>query len=215
MATIYFPSCKFSAFSPESSQKICNYLQTQHNMIIGECCRKGRLALTKEDTAVFICHTCRAICAESSAAGQTLSLWEIMDGAPQLSLPDYKGLELSIQDCWRSFDKVNEQKAVRNLLTKMNISIIEQEDNFEKTKFCGTSLFSGAHEENNMLAPKRFGGSNIFISLAEEEQISHMKAHCKNIITESVLCYCVTCAMGINAGGKKAIHLLDLIYNKS
>ena len=215
MSMVYFPSCKFSAFSPESSQKICCYLQIRHNMIIGECCRKDRLSLTKEDSAVFICHTCRAICEESSSAGYTLSLWEILDSDPQLPLPDYKGLALTVQDCRRSFDKTNEQKAVRNLLNKMNISIIEQEDNFEKTKFCGISLFSGAHEENNMLAPKRFGQSNIFINLSEEEKVLRMKEHCQNITTESVLCYCVTCAMGINAGGKKAIHLLDLIYDKS
>ena len=213
MAMIYFPSCKFSAYSPESSKKICDYLRNRYDMKVMGCCRKGRLALTKEDTAVFICHTCTAICEESSEAGNVISLWELLDNDCELHLPNHNGLTLTIQDCWRSFDNKNEQKAVRNLLDKMNITIIEQEENFEKSIFCGTSLFNGINEENNMLAPKRFGESGIFTSLSPEEQIWRMKEHCKNIQTESVLCYCVTCLNGINAGGKNAVHLLDLICN--
>ena len=214
MAFVYFPSCKFIGFSPDSSEKVCEYLFNRFGMRIAACCRKDRRSLTKDDTAVLICHTCAAICEESSSAGNILSLWEIMDGDNELSFPDFKSLELTVQDCWRSSGRIKEQMAVRSLLKKMNISVIEQEENFEKTKFCGKSLYNGPHEENNNLVQNRFGKSGIFTKLSEEEQISRMTEHCRNISTDAVLCHCVTCAGGIEAGGKKAVHLLDLIYNK-
>ena len=217
MAAIYFPSCKFSAAFPESSKKIQKYLKERHGMEIAGCCRKSRLSLTEKDTAIFICHTCMAICEESSNVGKTLSLWELLNNDIDFKLPDYGGMKLTVQDCWRSFDRKNEQKCVRNLLKKINISIVEQNENFEKTKFCGTSLFNGPDEENNRLVPSRLGScsESVFTSLSPSLQKQKMEAHCSHINTGSVLCYCATCTKGVEIGGKRAIHLLNLIYDKS
>lgn len=45
-----------------------------------------------------------------------------------------------------------------------------------------------------------------------EEQVSHFKKHCEQIQTEKVVCYCKFCTDGINMGGKKGIHLLELLF---
>ena len=68
MSTIYYPSCKFTAMSPESSEKISDYLSREHDITIEGCCRPSHPHLTAQDTAITICNTCAAICSEDSPA---------------------------------------------------------------------------------------------------------------------------------------------------
>ncbi len=88
---------------------------------------------------------------------------------------------MTVQDCWRSYDNFSEQKAVRSLLKKMNIDIVEQEENYEKTKFCGISLYKPAPGRNLKLAPRRFveNADGKFIPHTKEQQIQLMREHCK------------------------------------
>ncbi len=212
MATIYYPSCKFTAFSPDSSEKICQILQSRYGYTIAGCCRPHHQTLTAKDTVVTVCNTCAAICLEDSPA-KVVSLWEIIDQDPDFPLPDYSGEVMTLQDCWRAYDRPEVQHAVRNLLKKMHIQVVELEDNRENTRFCGMSTHIPLLEANGRFAPRRFiqQAEGQFIPKSEEERIHLMKKHCEKITTDKVVCYCVPCTQGIRKGGKQGIHLLDLI----
>ena len=212
MAYIYYPSCKFTAFSPESSAAISKILKERYGFTIAGCCRPGHKELTAADTAVTVCNTCAAICSEDSLAA-SISLWEILDQDDAFPLPDYSREEMTLQDCWRAYDRPKLQDAVRSLLRKMNVTIIEQEENREKTRFCGASLYMPLAKENGLYAPHRFieNAQGFFIPHTKEEQQTLMKEHCAKIYTDKVVCYCVPCTKGIRMGGKQGIHLLDLI----
>ena len=213
MAVYYYPSCKFTAFSPKTSEQICDYLSKRYGMVIQGCCRPAHPLMTAEDTAVCICNTCAAICSEDSRA-KVVSLWEILRDDDEFPFPDLHGEAMTLQDCWRCYDRRAEQESVRSILRRMNVSIVELDENHEKTRFCGMSLHQPLVQANADFAPIRFieNASGMFISKPEEEQRALMAAHCGKIQTDKVVCYCVPCTKGISAGGKQGIHLLDLLF---
>ena len=89
MPLVYFPSCKFTAKYPQTSQAIQRYLQGKAR--VAGCCRPGLDELTEGDTAVYICNTCAAFLRESSRAKTVLSLWEVVLGDSDFPFPDHRG----------------------------------------------------------------------------------------------------------------------------
>lgn len=215
MNMIYFPSCKFTAYSPESSRKIKEYLQTNYDMKIAGCCRPGHKSVAKEDTVVYICNTCGAFCRESSAANQVISVWELLADDKNFIFPDYQHKKITLQDCWRSYDNLAQQQAIRKILSRMNIDVLEMEENHHNTKYCGVSTYEPLPKQNGELAPQRFieNAEGFFSSHTPEEQASRMKEHCAALQTDEVVGYCTTCIKGIDLGGKKGVHLLDLLFS--
>jgi len=214
MAVYYYPSCKFTAFSPITSKRITEYLIKRFDMTIQGCCRPTHQLMTGDDTAVCVCNTCAAICTEDSTA-QVISLWEILQDDDEFPFPDLHQETMALQDCWRCYDRRAEQDAVRSILRKMNVDIAPLDENYEKTRFCGMSLHQPLVPANAVFAPKRFveDADGMFISKDAEEQKSLMEEHCRKIPADKVICYCVPCTKGIRAGGKQGIHLLDLLFN--
>lgn len=214
MATIYYPSCKFTAFSPDSSKEISDYLARRFGMTVAGCCRPAHGAMTEDDTAVCICNTCATICGEDSKA-KVVSIWEILQNDDEFPFPDLHHEKMTLQDCWRCRDNRAEQDAVRNILRKINVDIVEQEENYDKTHFCGTTLYQPLPEANGRFAPRHFieEAEGMFRPHTPEEQRALMEAHCANIHTDKVICYCVPCTQGIRTGGKQGIHLMDLLLH--
>ena len=100
------------------------------------------------------------------------------------------------------------------ILKKLNFEIVELEENFERTKFCGFSLYQPQPARNAKLAPKRFveNAAGFFQEHTQEEKENLMREHCKKISTEKVVAYCHYCARGLRLGGKKTFHLAELLF---
>ncbi|XEQ97635.1 hypothetical protein SPX_24990 [Sporomusa paucivorans] len=214
MSAIYLPSCKFTAHSPEASKRIKNYLSENYDIQIGGCCRPFHKQLTSDDTVIYICNTCSAFCLEDSAAEKIISVWELLAEDTHFSFPDYSHRKMALQDCWRSYDNAAQQKAVRRILQRMNINIEELDENYNKTRFCGVSLYEPLPKQNGEFAPNRFieNAEGLFIPHTEDEQAALMKKHCDKINSHEVVCYCTACIKGINLGEKNGVHLLDLMF---
>lgn len=77
-----------------------------------------------------------------------------------------------MQDCWRFKENCAEQDAVRELMRRMNINIVELAENHERTQFCGYSIYQPQPPRNAKLAPKRFvdGAKGLFKEHTEEEK---------------------------------------------
>lgn len=215
MATIYFPSCKFQASYPETAKKAARYISTRYGMTITGCCR-GKLQLVQEeDIAVCICSACSAFCYESSQAREVISIWEVLAKDEHFPFPDYQGEEITLQDCWRAYDKRSEQEAIRELMRKMNIRVVELPENYEKTRFCGTLVLQVPPAYYGQFAPKRFGKEvpdGFFQAYTDEDKLERMQRHCAGIPTEKAACSCVACAKGIDLGGKKSVHVMELLF---
>ena len=215
MANILFPGCKASMAYPEASKKLRSYMKDKYHIAPIGCCRVNHQKLTVEDTAIVVCNNCAAIMEESANPGKIEFVWEIIDSDKNFPFPDYKGEVMTIQDCWIAYEKLGLQELVRTLLKKMNIQYVELEENFAKTRFCGTNLLSLCTDSNAKLAHRRYveQGAHMFTPATPEEQIIHFKKHCQQIQTEKVVCYCKFCTEAINLGGKQGIHLLELLFN--
>ena len=213
MAYLFFPSCKVTARFRKPSMAARGYIHQRFRISPNGCCRPGHQKLTAEDTAIVICNNCAAIIEENTDASIEY-LWQVIDQDPDFPFPDYHGEKMTVQDCWVAFERRQVQEAVRSLLGKMHIEIVEQEENFEKTKFCGVNLLQPCTESNAALAPKRYVERfpHMFTPMSAKEQVRHFQKHCEQIQTQKVVCSCKFCTEAILLGGKEGIHLLELLF---
>lgn len=234
---IYVASCVFTEEYPELSRKVQEYVRAAFGLPIIRCCvasykvgefenrmpdwyREEWRALPHYEkfpagsTMVSLCHNCSAIFEERHPEIQRQSLWELILEDKNFRYPDYGGEKISVQDCWRQKENRAEQEAVRELLRRMNFQIVELEENFERTKFCGYSLYQPQPPRNPKLAPKRFlyGAQGLFQEHSQEEKLRLMRKHCAKIPTEKVAAYCHYCVRGLNLGGKIGLHLARLLF---
>ncbi|MBX4270059.1 hypothetical protein [Clostridium estertheticum] len=232
---IFIASCVFTREYPALSAKIQKYLKERFEMQIIRCCVPNyktvafendmpdwyretwhKIPAYKEfkpgDVMVSICHNCSAIFEESKPEIPVKSLWELLLEDSKFPFADYGHEKMTVQDCWRSRDKHKEQNAVRALLKKMNIDVVELPD--EKKDFCGVSLYQPAPPRNLKLAPNRFvtNAAEKFLPHTEEESLALMQEYCKKIPTEKVVAYCHYCVKGLRIGGKDTIHLASLLF---
>ena len=207
----YFPSCNFTAAFPEVSKKLKSYLSTK-GVDIGTCCRLTQSKLTPNDNLITICFTCSAITSENNPETHQISIWEYLLSI-DFDWPDYHGEEMVLQDCFRARNKPEVYNAVRECLRRMNITIIELEENKDKTMFDGTWLYNPQIESNLKNAPIYFNDiqDNYTNIKTNEEQLNLMKQHVTLYKDKKVVDYCTACHKGILLGGGNAIHILELI----
>lgn len=241
MSTSYYiAACAFTKKFPEISLKIQNYVKDRFNYNVVRCCvpkykleeytlkmpewyrdswsqlKDSHYAETG-DTVYSICHNCSAIIEEQTHNVNVKSIWELIAENESFKSPDYSGKTITVQDCWRAYDRIEEQLAVRKILSKMNIKVVELEKNFGNTEFCGFSLLQPCFPRNRVLAPKRYGeaaeNTGKFIPHTDEQKLEIMKKHCSQITTDEVVCYCHYCLEGLQLGGANALHLAQLVFN--
>lgn len=232
----YIASCVFTEEYPELSKKIQGYI-AEKNLPIIRCCVANYKVEEFEDrmpenyredwkkilhykkfptgsTMISLCHNCAAIFEERHPEIFCKSLWEFILEDKNFSYPNLQGEKITVQDCWRQKENRAEQNAVRGILTKMNVKIVELGENFGRTKFCGYSLYQPQPPRNAKLAPKRFveNAKGFFEEHTQEEKEILMKNYCKQIQTEKVVAYCHYCVRGLKLGGKKTFHLAELLF---
>lgn len=233
----FVAGCMFAARYPELNLIIRDYA-VRKGLAAVRCCVPGWKITEYEDkmpegelrdawralphTADFqpgdevwsLCHNCSNIIEETHTGVAVHSLWELVDADPEFPLPDYSGLKVTVQDCWRAKERAEEQAAVRSLLRKMNIEYVEAEEHHAQTDFCGTSLYRAQIARNPKLAPKHYaeGAVGKFIPHSDEEQARIMKAHCAKYTTEMVVCYCHYCLEGLAVGGVDGRHIAHMLF---
>ena len=240
MAEYYIASCVFTSQFPELSRRIQDYVRNRFGFTVVRCCvSKYKLREFEEkmpegnlrdcwsslpDSGVFsegdriysLCHNCNNIIEEMHPDVQIHSLWELIDSDPAFSFPDFHGLRAYVQDCWRSKERRDEQDAVRSLLAKMNIEVMEVADNRERTDFCGVSLYRPQPPRNPKLAPKHYveGAAGKFLPHSPEEQREIMQNYCRQFGSNKIVCYCHYCYEGLLIGSANASHLAQLLFER-
>ena len=212
----YFPSCNFTKLRPETSEKIKSFMATKGVRVVG-CCRPGHKALSGwNDTVITVCETCSIIIGENRPAAKVISLYEFIDSLPDFPFPDYKGERITLQDCYRAKTREAEKAAVRSVLRKMNVEIVELSGTEEEINFDGSFLFGPMRPDNFTLAPLRFAEIKKDMQPKSPEEIdAYLKIYCQRFTTERVTCYCNSCLSGLVQGlpeGKQAVHVAELLF---
>ena len=122
------------------------------------CCRVDHGKSTQEDTAWWCATTAPTSSPRAETPGSIEFVWEIIDNDPDFPFPDYHGEKMTIQDCWLAVEKRHVQDAIRSLMRKMNIQVVELPENHEKTTFCGMNLTAECNPSNAKLAPQALRG---------------------------------------------------------
>lgn len=232
----YILGCMFTERLPEVSQKIRAYIENRYDMKIVRCCVPGwkvkeheekmpniwydewktykqSEVFVPEDRTWSVCPNCVNIIDEWRRA-ESYSLWELIAQDKAFPFPDYSGMKVTLQDCFRIRDRKEIQDAVRYLLYKMNIEYVEAEKNHDKADFCGKTLYKPQIERNPKLAPKHYkeNTEGLFLEHSEDEQNAIMKEYCKQYKTDTVICYCHYCLDGLIAGGVDGKHIAELLF---
>lgn len=199
MTTFYLPGCKFTKLDPQASKALIRFCKEQLDAIILGCCLKEFAMPKANDTVIYVCPTCALIMQESSPSVKLKSIYEVVleyDCLPPLSWVDLKKEKITVQDCWRSRNHPNLQASVREILKKMNASIVELENNFEHSDYCGSSLLQEPSPRYKTFAPNLFKDP-IFKPCSFEEQEKILSKHAEQYSTVFVGCYCTGCFEGI------------------
>lgn len=207
MNKIYFPSCNFTKDSLEAAKRIRTYLKER--MSVAGCCRIDKLNYPQGSMALYFCQACRETL-ESRVPGQfTLqNLFNYLVEDPDFPWPDYSGLTVTVQDCWRDREHPEIFAAVRTALKKMQVSVVEMEENREHSVYCGTLHFEPKTPETIELMAAQ---DNKAIShMPEEVQIRLMREQVEKFPCELAVTYCNRCKAGIRMAGGKGVHLMEL-----
>lgn len=208
----YLPGCDVQKNHPQAVLKMRDYMIKQ-GAIIDQCCRVKDKFLNQEDTIVNNCTLCNLILKERYQETKCLSLYEYILEDENFPWINHHGKEITVQDCWRTKDNLAMQNAIRQCLKKMNFKIVEMDDNFDQTKYCGVWLNNNPSKECIELAPHTMNDiiENHIELLSEKEQIEKMENWVSNYKTEDVLVYCNGCEKGIKLGGGNPIHIIELL----
>ena len=212
----YFPSCNFTRVRPATSEKIKTFMAASGVRVVG-CCRPGHKALSGwNDTVITVCETCSIIIGENRPAAKVISLYEFVDNLPDFPFPDYKGERITLQDCYRAKAKEAEKAAVRSVLRKMHVEVVELPGTEEEINFDGSFLFAPMRPDNFTLAPRRFEEIKQDMQPKSPDEIKvWLKDYCQRFTTERVACYCNSCLTGLEQGlpeGKRAVHVAELLF---
>ena len=190
----YNPGCALSIYKPASEHKALAMLikhfgpVKMHNI----CCRHEP-TLPPGSTIINNCAGCDRRFRSLYEDIQTITLWEVIDSIEELKFPDWSGKTVSVHDSCSYRPKPQVHGAVRSILKKMNIEIIESE----------------YHGTNSICC-----GDNFYPMLSIEEVNKLQKKRALQMPCQDVAVYCVSCIKSMAIGEKTANHMVDLILGE-
>lgn len=190
----FAPGCALILYKPELIDKLHRILNNNFGKIdILELCCKNHPLLDPGVEVINVCPGCDKRYKQNYDDIKTISIWEILSKSDFFPFPDYKGKEMSIIDACPTRSEVDIHKAIRNLLKKMNIKLIEPSKSGTKSTCCGDSYYG---------------------VIPTEKVITHMKNKASEMPVDDIVIYCVSCSKSVFIGGKKPRYMIDLLFNE-
>ena len=196
MTNTYFnPGCALSIYKPELENKLLEFLNKNYGEVqLHKICCRHDPRLEAGSLIINVCAGCDKRFRSLYEGISTISLWEVLDGLDTFLYPDYKGLKLSVHDACPVREKTQVHQAVRSLLNKMNIEVVE-------TEFSGTRSICC--------------GDDFYPTLPVEQVRQRMKKRADMMPCDDVCVYCVSCIKSMHIGGKSPRHLIDLLMGEA
>jgi len=191
---VYAPGCALLIYKPALAERLL-----QHVIAEGKAsgrhltCCKHEPALEPGTLVINTCPGCDRRYRELYPGITTISLWEVLAASDRFPFPDYGGVEMAIQDACpiRTEDRVHD--AVRRLLDRMRIRVVEPAHTRTHSVCCGDSCFG--------LVP-------------EDDLAARMRERAGQMPREDVVVYCVSCVKAMRIGGRRPRYLVDLLLGE-
>lgn len=193
--TLYFnPGCALSLYKPNMEIQLLEYLNRIYSSVeMHKICCHHDPCLPEGSTIINVCSGCDRRFRTLYHGIDTLSIWEVIDQFDNFPLPNYNGLKMTVHDACPIREKPQIHQAIRNLLKKMNINIIETKMHGAKSICCGDDLYG---------------------KVPLEEVHKAMQRRADSMPCEDVVVYCVSCIKSMHIGEKTPRHVLDLVFGE-
>lgn len=192
----YFnPGCALSLYKPDMEQKILAYLRRSiPDVQLHKVCCRHQPGLPEQSVIINVCAGCDRRFGSLYPNVSTVSLWEVIDRMDDFPFPNYQGAEMSIQDACPVRDRPEVHRAVRSLMRKMNISVVEAAAHGSESVCCGDSLYGAV----------------------EDLQTIHfaMRRRAESMPCRDVAVYCVSCIKAMHIGGRIPRYMVDLLWGE-
>lgn len=194
MERVFAPGCALMIYKPELAKRVLDFLDKDLGNIEEHmtCCRHNP-KLEDGTQIINTCAGCDRRYRQLYEGISTISLWEVLAESNTFPFPDYKGKKMTIHDACPTRDQKRVHDAVRVLLKRMNINLVEPEKTREKGICCGDSFYG---------------------VLPVEEVKKKMKDRAKEMPVDDVVVYCVSCCKSMHIGGKKPRYMIDLLFGE-
>jgi Fe-S oxidoreductase len=194
MKRIFAPGCALMLYKPELADKMLKVLTGNLGAMdtLDICCLHDP-HLPEKMEVINVCPGCDKRFKKDYESTATISLWEILAQSDFFRFPDYHGKEMTILDACPTREKEEVHEAIRILLKKMNIKLIEP----EKTRTHGTCC-----------------GDSFYGTLPTPRVIELMEKRAGEMPVDDVIVYCISCVKSIFIGGKKPHFLVDLLMGE-
>lgn len=194
MKQVFAPGCALLIHEPEFADRMLSILRQKYPDLEEHsiCCRHDP-QLPHGTQVINVCAGCDKRYRELHETTTTISFWEILAQDDNFEFPDYKGKKMSILDACptRNQDRVHD--AIRVLLKRMNIELIEPKRSGRKSTCCGDSFFR---------------------AIPVDQVKQKMKERAEEMPEEDVIVYCVSCIKAMHIGGKTPRYLADLLLGE-
>lgn len=194
MNNLFAPGCALLIERPHLAERMLDVLKktAPETAVHATCCRHAP-RFAQPTRIVNTCPGCDRRYRELGGAVTTVSFWEVLAASDSFAFPDYRGQQMSILDACPTRDQAHVQRAVRTLLEKMNITLIEPQRTGAASVCCGDSFFG---------------------VLPTEDVKERMRSRAAQMPAEEVVVYCVSCVKSMRIGGKRPRHLVDLLFGE-
>lgn len=195
MGKTYFnPGCALSIYKPELGEKILTFLNKNYGEVsLHQICCRHDPKLEAGSLIINVCAGCDMRFGNLHKGISSISLWEVLDQLDSFQFPVYTDIKMSVHDACPVRAKQSVHFAVRNVLRKMGIEVVEANDHGATSKCCGDSLYP---------------------SMPLEAVHEKMKERAASMPCEHVVVYCVSCIKSMFIGGKTPRYLLDLLLSE-
>ncbi|MCE5281052.1 MAG: FAD-dependent oxidoreductase [Deltaproteobacteria bacterium] len=214
---VFIPGCSLPSYNPELVGKVLAHLQERlpGTGAILKCCGKptkalGQVEAFKERYAelqaeidrlgaeeiITACQSCYVTTKAYSPNQRVRSLWEVL---PEIGLPEEargigKGSDLTIavHDSCPTRDVAPIHDGIRWIMGELGYNVEEPPHTREKTRCCG------------------FGG--MVVPANPDLALRVMKRRTGEVGSDFMVTYCAACRESMVRGGKRAVHILDLVF---
>jgi Fe-S oxidoreductase len=215
---VFFPGCQLAASDPGHVKRAYRYLRERYSSRTGlllYCCGapadwagqagvfddtlaglRERLEGLGRPRVILACPTCETVFAAQLPEVETVSLWEVLRdaGLPDGAADSGKGRRVAVHDACTARYQYGVQDAVREIVTACGCEIDEFELSRERTECCG------------------FGGLMLYANPELAGVVANRRVTAADA---DVLAYCAMCRDRFAAGGKRSVHLLDLVFGEA
>lgn len=192
MKLAFAPGCALMIYKPQLGGRVMEFLRdTQGEVSEHLTCCRHEPHLAPATQVINTCAGCDRRYRELYAGITTVSLWEVIDQSDCFPFPNYQGREMAIHDACPTRTEERVHAAVRSLLAKMNIRVVEPERTRNGAVCCGDSAYG---------------------TLPVERVKELMGRRAGQMARADVVVYCISCIKAMHIGGKQPRYMVDLLF---